>query len=133
MAKEESKFVKYLDNKVEIKGKPPVGESVAVYIRPGDKIDIEALGIDLETAKFKLIGGDIVLELPNSGSYTFVSLALMSYSDSQPEFIGKGGKITSLSTILSNIEEINAWFGKLLSIKDGREELKAEIINQTKL
>ena len=34
---------------------------------------------------------------------------------------------------LLNIEEINAWFGKLLSIKDGREELKAEIINNSKL
>lgn len=38
------------------------------------------------------------------------------------------GHINSL-----NIEEINAWFGKLLSIKDGREELKSEIINNSKL
>ena len=108
MAKEESKFVKYLDNKVEIKGKPPVGQSVAVFVRPGDKIDLEALGINLETAKFKLVGGDIILEMPNAGSYTFVSLGLMAYSDIETEFLGMGGKITSLSTILSNVEEINA-------------------------
>lgn len=38
------------------------------------------------------------------------------------------GHINSL-----NIEEINFWFGKLLSIKGGREDLKAEIINKTKL
>jgi hypothetical protein len=41
---------------------------------------------------------------------------------------------TNLEHINSlNIEEINAWFEKLLSIKDGKEELKAEIINNSKL
>lgn len=41
---------------------------------------------------------------------------------------------TNLEHINSlNIEEINAWFEKLLSIKEGREELKAEIINNSKL
>lgn len=108
MANEESKLVKYLDNKVEIKGKPPKGEAVAVYVRPGDKVDLQALGLDLETAKFKLVGGDIVLDVPGGGTYTFVSMALMGYSNSGPEFMGMGGKITSLSTILSNIDDINA-------------------------
>lgn len=108
MAKEESKLIKYLENKVEIKGKPPVGQNLPVYVRPGDKIDLEVLGINLETADFKLIGGDIVLNIPGSGSYTFVSLALMGYGDSAPEFIGSGGKVVTLGTILSNIDEVNA-------------------------
>lgn len=108
MAKEESKVVKYLDSKVEIKTKPPVGENVPIYIRPLDKIDLQALGINLETANFKLIGGDMVLDVPGGGSFTFVSLALMGYCDSQPEFLGAGGKLVSLGTILSNIEEVNA-------------------------
>ena len=108
MAQEESKFIKYLNNKVQIKEKAPVGDNIAIYIRPGDKIDLEALGINLENAKFKLIGGDIVLEMPGAGNYTFVSLALMGYGENTPEFIGVGGKVTSLSAILSNIEEINA-------------------------
>lgn len=73
MAQEDSKFIKYLDNKVQVKTKVPVGNNIAVYVRPGDKIDLEALGINLDTAKFKLIGGDIVLEMPGSGSFTFVS------------------------------------------------------------
>ena len=77
MAQEESKFIKYLNNKVQIKEKAPVGENIAIYIRPGDKIDLEALGINLENAKFKLIGGDIVLEMAGAGNYTFVSLAYM--------------------------------------------------------
>ena len=77
MAKEESKIVKYLDSKVQIKGKPSVGENVPVYVRPGDKIDLESLGLNLETAKFKLVGGDMILDIPDGGSFTFVSLALM--------------------------------------------------------
>ena len=108
MAQEESKFIKYLSDKVQIKTKAPKGENIAVYVRPGDKIDLEALEINLENAKFKLVGGDIVLEMPEYGSFTFVSLALMGYGDNAPDFIGLGGKITSLSAILSNIEDINA-------------------------
>ena len=50
----------------------------------------------------------MVLDVPGGGSFTFVSLALMGYSDSQPEFLGAGGKLVSLGTILSNIEEVNA-------------------------
>ena len=108
MANEETKFIKYLENKVQIKGKPPVGDSMAVYVRPGDKMDLEALGLNLETVKFKLVGGDIVLDIPGGGSFTFVSLALMGYGDAAPEFLGMGGKPITLGAILSNIEEINA-------------------------
>lgn len=108
MAKEESKIVKYLDSKVQIKGKPSVGENVPVYVRPGDKIDLESLGLNLETAKFKLVGGDMILDIPDGGSFTFVSLALMGYGDNTPEFLGTAGKVVSLGAILSNIDEINA-------------------------
>ena len=107
MATKDSKFVKYLNKKVEIKGKPEAGDNIAVYVRPGDKIDFELLGFNLENANFKLVGGDIVLEIPNAGSYTFVSMALMGYNDVPPEFLS-AGKTISLSSILSNIDEINA-------------------------
>ena len=77
MSKDKETLVKYLDGKVQIKSKPLAGENIPVYVRPGDKIDLEALGINLENAKFKLIGGDIVLEMAGAGNYTFVSLAYM--------------------------------------------------------
>jgi len=107
VATKDSKFVKYLNKKVAIKGKPENGDNIAVYVRPGDKIDFELLGFDLENANFKLVGGDIVLEIPDAGSYTFVSMALMAYGDTPPSFL-TGGKTISLSNILSNIDEVNA-------------------------
>ena len=77
MAKDKETLVKYLDGKVQIKGKPLAGENIPVYVRPGDKIDLELLGLNLETAKFKLVGGDLILEIPGAGEFTFVSLALI--------------------------------------------------------
>ncbi|MBY0541063.1 MAG: hypothetical protein K2P52_06600, partial [Campylobacterales bacterium] len=138
MAQEESKSIKYLNNKVQIKEKAPVGENIAIYVRPGDKIDLESLGINLENAKFKLIGGDIVLEMPGAGNYTFVSLALMGYGENTPEFIGQGGKVTSLSTILSNIEEINALpinsivTNEFVNLPDASEQDKKNKANEEK-
>lgn len=64
MSKDKETLVKYLDGKVQIKSKPLVGENIPVYVRPGDKIDLELLGLNLETAKFKLVGGDLILEIP---------------------------------------------------------------------
>ena len=103
-----SQLVKYAEGKVELKGKPNVGENVPVYVRPGDKIDLEELGLNLERAKFKLIGGDLILDVPEAGSFTFVSLALMGYDELVPDFIGFNGKLTSLGTILTNIDEVNS-------------------------
>ena len=108
MAKDKETLVKYLDGKVQIKGKPLAGENIPVYVRPGDKIDLELLGLNLETAKFKLVGGDLILEIPGAGEFTFVSLALMGYSGDAPEFLGAAGKIITLNSILSNIDDINA-------------------------
>ena len=138
MAQEESKFIKYLNNKVQIKEKAPVGDNIAIYVRPGDKIDLEALGINLENAKFKLIGGDIVLEMAGAGNYTFVSLALMGYAENTPEFIGLGGMVTSLSAILSNIEEINALpinsvvTNEFVNLPDASEQDKKNKANEEK-
>jgi hypothetical protein len=61
MSKDKETLVKYLDGKVQIKSKPLAGENIPVYVRPGDKIDLELLGLNLETAKFKLVGGDLIL------------------------------------------------------------------------
>ncbi len=101
-----NELVKYLDKKVQITGKPQSGENIAVYVRPGDKIDFQSQGFNLEDAKYKLIGGDIILEFPDGGVYTFVSMALMGYNDTPPSFT-IGGKDLTLSTILSEIDEIN--------------------------
>jgi hypothetical protein len=108
MSKDKETLVKYLDGKVQIKSKPLAGENIPVYVRPGDKIDLELLGLNLETAKFKLVGGDLILEIPGAGEFTFVSLALMGYSGDAPEFLGVAGKIVTLSSILSDIDDINA-------------------------
>ncbi len=55
-----------------------------------------------------MVGGDLILEIPGAGEFTFVSLALMGYSSGAPEFIGAAGKIITLSSILSDIDDINA-------------------------
>ncbi|MFV0561764.1 calcium-binding protein [Malaciobacter mytili] len=105
MAKNDE-IVKYLNKKVQIKGKPQSGENIAVYVRPGDKIDLEDANLNLDDVSYKLIGGDIILEFPDGGVYTFVSMALMGYNDTPPT-LSIGGKTMTLGNILSEIEEVN--------------------------
>jgi Ca2+-binding RTX toxin-like protein len=100
------KIVEYRDGKVIIKKLPKDGESEAVYARPGDEIDMQVDGINLEDLETRLVGGDIVFSMPNGSTLTFVSMALMAYNEMAPTFKSAGGKMT-LEGVLSNIEEIN--------------------------
>jgi Ca2+-binding RTX toxin-like protein len=102
-----NKSVEYKNGKVIVKGKPKEGENLAIYARPGDEVDLEALGIDMESVETQLMGGDIVLSLPTGGKLTFVSMALMGYSGDAPIFKGVSAKAISLENVLSNIDEIN--------------------------
>jgi len=100
-------IVKYKSNKVELQKAPSKGDNVSVYVRPGDEIDFLLEGINLEDLNYKLVGGDIIIDIPNQGSFTFVSMALMGYNDTPPSFNFGGGVLLTLDTILSAIEEVN--------------------------
>ncbi|MDC0933511.1 calcium-binding protein, partial [Arcobacteraceae bacterium] len=99
--------IEYKNNKVKITKAPKVGDNLSVYVRPGDEIDFNIKGIDLTQLDYKLVGGDIIIDIPNQGSFTFVSMALMGYNDSPPFFNFLGGSKLSLENILSAIEEVN--------------------------
>ena len=103
----DSEIVQYKDKKVQLKQIPNQGENISVYVRPGDEVDFNLNGINLEDLQYKLIGGDIIIDIPNQGSFTFVSMALMGYSDTPPFFNLGGAATLTLNTILSAIEEVN--------------------------
>lgn len=90
-----------------MKKEPQKGQNVAVYVRPGDDIEFDLDGVALESLEYRLVGGDIVVQLPSGGLLTFVSMALMGYSDNPPGFTGMGGQKFTLGQVLSQIEEVN--------------------------
>ncbi|WP_423298271.1 calcium-binding protein, partial [Arcobacter sp. YIC-310] len=104
----DNKYVKYQNKSVKIIDKPKSGENVSVYVRPGDLVDFKIPGINLEDLEYELVGGDIVIDIPNQGTFTFVSMALMGYNDTPPSFASNSGKKLSLGDILSEVEEINS-------------------------
>ena len=74
MAKES---IQYKNNKVTIKTSPKDGENQAVYVRPGDEIDLSSINnLNIQEADIQLIGGDITIKLPNGGVLTFVSIGI---------------------------------------------------------
>ncbi|MGB5920241.1 calcium-binding protein, partial [Arcobacter sp.] len=97
----------YKNDKVVIKEQPNKGENVAVYVRPGDEIDYDINGLNIDKLDYRLVGGDIVVTLPKGGIFTFVSMALMGYSENPPSFKGVGGQTFSLGQVLSQVEEVN--------------------------
>jgi len=103
----DSEIVQYKDKKVQLKQIPNQGENISVYVRPGDEVDFNLNGINLQDLQYKLVGGDIIIDIPNQGSFTFVSMALMGYSDTPPFFNLGGATKLTLNTILSAIEEVN--------------------------
>ena len=108
MAVENNKYVRYLNKSVKIVDKPNPAENVSVYVRPGDLVDFRIPGVNLEDLEYELVGGDIVIDIPNYGKFTFVSMALMGFNDSPPSFLSTSGKRMNLGDILSEVEEINA-------------------------
>lgn len=100
-------ILQYQSNKVVVKKIPLKGQNVAVYVRPGDNVFYEVAGVDLASLEYRLVGGDIVVSMPNGGSFTFVSMALMGYSESPPSFFGTGGQKFTLEDVLSQVKEVN--------------------------
>ncbi|MEJ5168842.1 MAG: calcium-binding protein, partial [Arcobacteraceae bacterium] len=100
-------ILSYQAKKVTVKKEPVKGQNVAVYVRPGDQVEFNVEGLDLESLEYRLVGGDIVVQLPSGGLMTFVSMALMGYSDNPPGFMGMGGQAFSLGQILSQVGEVN--------------------------
>lgn len=72
-----------------------------------DDVEYDLKGVNLQKLDYRLVGGDIVVTLPNGGLLTFVSMALMGYSDTPHGFSGMGGQKFSLGQILSQVEEVN--------------------------
>ncbi len=99
--------LQYQSNKVVVKKIPLKGQNIAVYVRPGDNVFYEMAGVDLASLEYRLVGGDIVVAMPNGGSFTFVSMALMGYSESPPSFFGVGGQKFTLEDVLSQVKEVN--------------------------
>ena len=104
----DNKYIKYQNKSVRIVEKPANGENISVYVRPGDLVDFKIPGIDFEDLEYQLVGGDIVIDIPGYGTFTFVSMALMGYNDTPPKFASNSGKEFSLGDILSEVEEINS-------------------------
>lgn len=99
--------LEYQDKKVVVKKTPLKGQNVAVYVRPGDDILYDLDGIDISSLEYRLVGGDIVVTMPNGGIFTFVSMALMGYSENPPSFFGSNGQRFTLDDVLSEVKEVN--------------------------
>ncbi|PLY07443.1 MAG: hypothetical protein C0625_04505 [Arcobacter sp.] len=104
----DNKYIKYQNKSVRVVSKPEEGENISVYVRPGDLVEFKIPGINFEDLEYQLVGGDIVIDIPNYGTFTFVSMALMGYNDTPPRFLSNSGKQFSLGDILSEVEEINS-------------------------
>jgi Ca2+-binding RTX toxin-like protein len=96
--------VSYEDKKVVLSAPPNAGENTNVFSRPGDKIEFD---FDISQAKYRLVGGDIVLELPNESYLTFVNMGIMAFSDNAPEFMLPGGITIPSTAILNKISDIS--------------------------
>lgn len=99
--------LQYQNNKVLVKKAPLKGQNVAVYVRPGDDVVYEMENVDVASLDYRLVGGDIVVTMPNGGVFTFVSMALMGYSENPPSFFGAGGQKFTLGDVLSGVKEVN--------------------------
>ncbi|MFP4485358.1 MAG: hypothetical protein ACLFOC_00275, partial [Campylobacterales bacterium] len=96
--------VSYEDKKVLLSAPPGTGENTNVFSRPGDKIEF---GFDISEAKYRLVGGDVVLELPNESFLTFVNMGIMAFSENAPEFVLPGGMTIASTAILNKISDIS--------------------------
>ncbi|OHD98880.1 MAG: hypothetical protein A3K14_03320 [Sulfurimonas sp. RIFCSPLOWO2_12_FULL_36_74] len=100
-------ILQYDNKKVVVKKAPSSGQNVAVYVRPGDDVVYDMKDINLDSLDYRLIGGDIVVTMPNGGVFTFVSMALMGYGDNPPSFLATGSQVLTLGEILSEVKEVN--------------------------
>lgn len=93
----------YKSDGIKVEKAPISGENLMVYARPGDKVNID---FDTKGAEYKLVGGDIILALPNGGVVTFVSMGIMALEGDSPVIGLKDGQVYDSATIINNISEI---------------------------
>ena len=84
MPKNEASYVVYGDEKVTITSAPDKGDSISVFARPGDKIGFD---FDISKAQFKMVGGDIVVHIPDEGEIVFVSMAILAFEENPPVIV----------------------------------------------
>jgi len=94
--------VSYKNTKIVIKELPKSGEDVQVFVRPTDSIDILK---DIDKATYQIVGGDVVLKIPDGGTLTFVSMGLLAFTDNDVTINFPTGSI-DISDILSQIDEV---------------------------
>ena len=88
MAKEQ---VNYQSNKVDVKA-PKSGESVNVFVRPGDKLN---LGFELKSAEYKLVGGDMMFDY-SKGDMLGRIQTVLGVSNENTMVIGDGANDRSM-------------------------------------
>ena len=70
--------VEYSNNDIIIKSDNiKKGENQIVFPTPNSQIKFDSKLLDIKNIKYKIVGGDVVVELPNGGTYTLVSKAIM--------------------------------------------------------
>jgi len=103
MSQNETSYVVYGDEKVTITSAPAKGESISVFSRPGDKISFD---FDVSRAQFKMVGGDIVVRIPDEGEIVFVSMAILAFEENPPVIVLPSGQILELSGLLMQVDEV---------------------------
>ncbi|HIP59791.1 MAG TPA: calcium-binding protein, partial [Campylobacterales bacterium] len=103
MAENQVSHVAYGDQKVTLVSAPEKDVSISVFAKPGDKISFE---FDISKANFKMVGGDVVLRMPDGGEIIFVSMAILAFEDNPPVIILPSGQILELSGLLMQVDEV---------------------------
>ena len=98
----QAQAIEYNDKKVVVKELPKSGEDLQVFVRPSDSIDFL---MDIDKATYQIVGGDILLKLPDGGTITFVSMGLLAFTENDVRINFPTGTI-DIADILSQIDEV---------------------------
>ncbi|MBN2816260.1 MAG: hypothetical protein JXQ67_06215 [Campylobacterales bacterium] len=94
--------VNYVQNDVIIQVLPSKGSDLQVFVRPEDTIRFP---VDIPNALYQIVGGDIIMQLPNGGSVTFVSMGLLAFMENDVKVKFPGGSF-GIEELLSQIDEV---------------------------
>ncbi len=98
----QNEYISYVNNDIIIKKLPIKGEDLQVFVRPEDSIKFPQ---DLNDATYQIIGGDIIMKLPDGGHITFVSMGLLAFTENSVSIDFSGGSF-SLIDILSQVDDV---------------------------
>jgi len=97
-----NQYIEYVNNNIIIKELPSKGQDLQVFVRPGDSVKFP---LNQNDAIYQIVGGDIVMQLPDGGQITFVSMGLLAFTENSVEIDFPGGTFT-LDKILSQIDDV---------------------------